>query len=78
MLRLKKWTANNGEKIMSLKEHAKYELEKAGLFDKDSDYNGMIGNAVMELIEKFSEQGHSGFFALIVIELDNLYQFIFF
>jgi len=56
---------------MSLKEHAKYELEKVGLFDKDSDYGGMIGKAVMELIEKFSEQGHSGFSASMVVDIFN-------
>jgi len=44
-----------------LKDHAKTELGLAGLFDQDSDYNGMIGKAVMELVDKFSEQGHSGF-----------------
>lgn len=56
---------------MSLKEHAKYELEKVGLFDKDSDYGGMIGKAVMELIEKFSEQGHSEFSAMQVLAIFN-------
>lgn len=36
---------------MSLKDHAKRELALAGLFDKDSDYAGMIGHAVMKMIE---------------------------
>jgi len=40
---------------------AREELEQAGLFDKDSDYDGMIGQAVMNLIDEFSKQGHSGF-----------------
>jgi hypothetical protein len=48
---------------MSLTEHAKSELELAGLFDKDSDYDGMIGEAVMELMEVFSKQEHSGYSA---------------
>lgn len=39
------------------------ELELAGLFDKDSDYAGMIGKAVQELLDVFHEQGHSGFSA---------------
>jgi hypothetical protein len=55
--------------VSNLIEHAKYELKKAGLFDKDSDYEGMIGEAVMELIEKFSEQGHSGMSASIVANI---------
>lgn len=58
---------------MSLLESAKYELELAGLFDKDSDYNGMIGDSVMELLEVFCKQGHSGFSAKMVIDiLDKL------
>jgi len=55
--------------MSNLIEHAKYELEKTGLFDKDSDYEGMIGESVMELIEKFSEQGHSGMSASIVASI---------
>ena len=54
---------------MSSLQHAKLELELAGFFDKDSDYDGAIGNAVMELMEVFSKQGHSGMSAPIVAEL---------
>jgi hypothetical protein len=54
---------------MSLIDHAKQELSFIGSFDKDSDYNGMIGSAVLELIEVFSKQGHSGFSASIVSDL---------
>ena len=54
---------------MSLITHAKRELKLAGLFDKDSDYNGDLGKAVMELIEVFSKQGHSGASAGRAIEL---------
>lgn len=54
---------------MNLTEHAKKELQLAGLFDKDSDYDGALGHAVMELIEVFSKQGHSGFSAGRVISL---------
>ena len=39
---------------MSIIDHATTELEIAGLFDNDSDYNGAIGEAVMELIEAVS------------------------
>ena len=48
---------------MSLIEYARKELEIAGLFDKDSDYGGMLAEAVMELMEVFAGQGHSGFSA---------------
>lgn len=55
--------------IAGLVDHAKKELQLAGLFDKDSDYNGMIGKAVMELCKCFSGQGHSGFSANWVLDL---------
>jgi len=45
---------------MSLVKHAQTELEKAGLFSKDSDYDGMLGLAALEMIKLFSNQGHSG------------------
>lgn len=45
---------------MSLVQHAEAELRRAGLFSSDSDYGGMIGEAVLELVRKFAEQGHSG------------------
>ena len=51
---------------MNLVEHAKKELEVSGLFDKDSDYGGMVGKAVLELIEVFAKQGHSGMSASMV------------
>lgn len=45
---------------MSLKDWAKDEIKRAGLFDADSDYGGAIGEALMEHVELFSKQGHSG------------------
>ena len=48
---------------MNSLDHAKLELQMAGFFDKDSDYGGMIGEAVMELMEVFAKQGHSGYSA---------------
>jgi len=53
----------------NLTEHAKIELKIAGAFDKDSAYGGLLGDAVMELVEKFAEQGHSGGSAPLVISL---------
>jgi hypothetical protein len=55
---------------MGLIEHAKMELEIAGLFDKKGDfYEGATGKSVMELIELFSKQGHSGMSAPMVAGL---------
>lgn len=59
-------------KLAGIKEHAKKELELAGLFDKDSDYGGMVGKAVLDLCKCFSGQGHSGFSASMVLELFNI------
>ena len=55
---------------MSLIEHAKTELQIAGLFDEEGDfYDGMTGKAVMELIEVFAKQGHSGMSAPYVANI---------
>lgn len=54
---------------MGLIDHAKTELEIAGLFDKDSVYDGELGESVMELIQVFSKQGHSGMSAPLVANL---------
>ena len=48
-------------------ERARKELELAGFFDKDFIYNGLIGDAVMELFKTFLDQGHSGYSAAIVV-----------
>jgi len=51
----------------NLVKHARGELERIGAFDKDKDfYGGMTGNAVMELVKVFAEQGHSGMSASLV------------
>lgn len=50
---------------MSLIEHAKIELEAAGFFD-DELYEGMLAEALLELMEVFAKQGHSGMSASIV------------
>jgi hypothetical protein len=48
-----------------LHDYAEQELKAAGLFDEDGLYDGMIGKAVMELIDVFAAQGHSGMSAEI-------------
>ena len=53
---------------MNLVEYAKSELQELyGEDYKDDPYGGMVSEAVLELIEKFSEQGHSGSSAPIVL-----------
>lgn len=54
---------------MNLQNFARDELARAGLFDADSDYDGMLGTSVMELINVFARQGHSGFSAGMVASI---------
>lgn len=49
--------------MSNLVKHAEYELKLSGLLDKDSDYDGMLGKAVLELVRVFAKQRHSGFSA---------------
>lgn len=58
--------------MSNLVKHAQEELKLAGLFDKDSDYDGMLGSAVLELVKVFSKQGHSGFSAHQTLKIFNL------
>ena len=56
---------------MSLIEYAKTELNLIGLLDNDSDYDGLLGKAVLELLTVFAKQGHSGCSADLVSDLFN-------
>lgn len=55
--------------MSNLTKFAEDELNRAGLFDKDSDYGGMIGEAVMKMVKVFADEGHSGSSAGIAISL---------
>lgn len=57
--------------MSNLVDHAKKELKLAGLFDEDSDYDGMLGTAVLELVKVFAKQGHSGYSAHQTIKIFN-------
>ena len=52
-----------------LVDHARRELEKAGLFNEDSDYGGMLGEDVMKMVEVFAAQGHSGSSAQVTLAI---------
>jgi hypothetical protein len=57
--------------MSKLHEHAVRELNLQGLLDNDSDfmYGDMLGKAVLELIDKFAAQGHSGMSGSITLQL---------
>jgi len=49
--------------------HAEAEMRIAGLYDADSDYGGMIPDAVLKMMRVFAEEGHSGSSAPLVISI---------
>lgn len=56
--------------MSNLKNYARSELERAKMFSKDGDfYGGMMGNAVMKLIDVFADEGHSGMSASVAVQL---------
>jgi hypothetical protein len=55
--------------MSNLIDHANTELKKHGMFDKDSDYDGMLGEGVLELVTTFANQGHSGYSAMLTREM---------
>jgi hypothetical protein len=52
-----------------LEKFAESEMRRAGLFDKDSDYGGMLAESVMKLIKVFADDGHSGMSAGMAVSL---------
>lgn len=52
-----------------LVSHAKLELSLSGIDAPDADYDGAIATAIMELIEVFASQGHSGFSAEMTLDI---------
>lgn len=60
----------------NLVAHAREELRRAGLFDDDAMYGGMIGEATLRMVEVFADEGHSGYSAGISISvLEKLLRF---
>ena len=57
--------------IESRHELFQRRLKELGLFDKDSDYDGLVGKWVEELSAVFRDQGHSGCSADITLAVFN-------
>ena len=55
--------------MSKLVDYAERELKLAGLFDKDADYGGMLGHAVLKMVKLFAEEGHSGMSAGMAISI---------
>lgn len=56
---------------MGLIQHAEEEMRRAGLFDKDSDYGGMVAEAVMKMVKCLADEGHSGMSHDLTMEVFN-------
>ena len=54
---------------MALVEYAESELRRAGFFDADRDYAGMVGPAVVEMMKQFADEGHSGYSAHLCLSI---------
>lgn len=57
------------KKKSKLEEYAEDELRRAGFYNPDSDYNGLLPRAVMSLIRAHTGQGHSGVSSDIVLSI---------
>lgn len=57
--------------MSNLVKHAEHELRRAGLYEKDSVYGGMIAEAVMKLVRAHAEEGHSGGSHAVTMEVFN-------
>ena len=55
--------------MSNLVEYAKDELKRIGMIDSGEPYNDMGTKAILDLIELFSSQNHSGFSAPYVINV---------
>jgi hypothetical protein len=55
--------------MSNLVQHAEDELKRAGFFDQDSDYVGLVGPAVMEMMKQFAQEGHSGYSASLCLRI---------
>lgn len=53
--------------MSNLVDYAKDELKRIGMIDSGEAYNDWATKAILDLIELFSSQGHSGFTAPYVI-----------
>lgn len=52
---------------MTFKEFAEKWIKDKGLSDPDADYGGALAKSIMELVEVFAKQGHSGGSAALVL-----------
>lgn len=70
------WRQFQRKQESALVSYARSELQRAGLYDNDSDYGGMLGPAILDVVKAFSKAGHSGFSASMAASaLEKLLRF---
>ena len=57
--------------MSNLEAHAEREMRRAGLYEAEADYGGMIPEAVMKLIRALASDGHSGGSHALVMKIFN-------
>lgn len=57
--------------MSNLVDYAKDELKRIGMIDSGDPYNDLATKAILDLIELFDSQGHSGFSAPYIINTFN-------
>ena len=55
--------------MSNLVDYAKEELERIGMIDSGEPYNDECAKAILDLIELFASQGHSGFTASYTVNV---------
>jgi hypothetical protein len=61
---------------MSLLQYAKDELDRIGMTADGDEYNAMMRNHILHMVEEFAKEGHSGFSASYAIScLQKLLKF---
>ena len=55
--------------MSNLLDYAKEELNRIGMIDSGEPYNDAVTKAILDLIELFASQGHSGFTASYTVNV---------
>lgn len=59
-------TSNDSSPLVS---YARDEMQRAGLFDPDADYGGMLAESVLNVVRVFADSGHSGMSAALALDV---------
>jgi len=63
--------------MSELLKHAQHELTLIGAGEDSADYDGNLRKAVLEIVDVFSKQGHSGLSASITVSMvEKLLRFL--